>query len=330
MQKNKKAAIEDIGRRAGGAIGSAIGGMFGKGLGVASDFFDKAKEIGSEKIDDAKEVIKFYNERQEQKKLEKMQLKNPLLLDEEKQTALQEKKQQLDDFAEKIFKDYLLQNLKYKLDGTPEKIQADVKKFASIAHDKLSKKLLEIKSSSKSIPNISEMLDARLKKIEEEQQPLQEILVNRSNYKIYTSQEITPIFQQIYFDAEEFIFMSYPWFNDFCVNQDVNLINQALRRGVKFYICYGFGDDEKFQQTVNAINLLKSQLVAQNLVKFVRVNSHRKIILCEKYVLQGSQNMMSYRYSEDYHDKREEVTIKIEDIEFVNECKNLILSQKEI
>ena len=206
MQKNKKAAIEDIGRRAGGAIGSAIGGAIGNGICKASDFFDKAKKIGSEKIDDAKEVIKFYNERQEQKKLERMQLKNPLLLDEEKQTALQEKKQQLDDFAEKIFKDYLLQNLKYKLDGTPEKIQADVKKFASIAHDKLSKKLLEIKSSSKSIPNISEMLDARLKKIEEEQQPLQEILVNRSNYKIYTSQEITPIFQQIYSTLGSMIF----------------------------------------------------------------------------------------------------------------------------
>ena len=224
--------------------------------------------------------------------------------------------------------DFFLKNLQYRVEVAPEKIKTDMKKISKVAKDKLVKKFVEIKPLTDDDMNISDALEDTLQEIENECRTLQNLL--NSHGKIYNSQEITPIFQQIYSDAEEYIYMSYPWFNNFFIKKDLNLMNQAVGRGVKFYIYYGFGNDDRLQDTVKAINWLKSQLNAPNSVKFFHVNSHVKAVLCEKYVLQGSQNMMSYRYNENRNDKREEVTFKIEDIDTVNELRELILSQKEI
>ena len=58
--------------------------------------------------------------------------------------------------------------------------------------------------------------------------------------------------------------------------------------------------------------------------KFVRIDSHMKIAVCEKYVLYGSQNMMSYRYKAGKKDIRSEITIKDTDAREIEEFKKII------
>lgn len=222
--------------------------------------------------------------------------------------------------------DFFLHNLRYRLENAPTEIKEDMKKVAAVARSRLVETFIKIEPLTADKQRVSENLKNELRRIEDECRTLSNL--SNSHGKIYTAKNITPVFQQIYRDAEEYIYMSYPWFNDFAVKSDLYLINQALRRGVKFRICYGFGNDERYRDTVAAINWLKNNISVSDAVTFVRVNSHRKIILCEKYILYGSQNMMTYRYNEDRSDKRDEVTVKVEDKNAVEEFKNLILKQK--
>jgi len=84
--KDKKDSIEDFGRSAGAALGTAIGGALGSAVGTALGFGGKVADAFEEKIDDAKEVIKIYNERQEQKKLAKLELEKAVQSSEENHT----------------------------------------------------------------------------------------------------------------------------------------------------------------------------------------------------------------------------------------------------
>lgn len=224
--------------------------------------------------------------------------------------------------------DFFLHNLQHRLKYAPDKIKPDMQKIVLAVRSSLVETFINIEPFTEDKLDISDLLDKTTQQIENDCWTLQSILNERKESKIYTSRDINSVFQKVYSDAKGYVYMSYPWFNDFCVRQDLPLINRAIERGVKFYICYGFGDDDKYQKTAAVINHMKEGLVSPDAVKFVRVNSHRKVILCEKYVLYGSQNMMTYRYNEERSDKRDEVTVKVEDTETVEEFKKLILEQK--
>ena len=224
--------------------------------------------------------------------------------------------------------DFFLKNLQYRIEHAPKKIQADMIKIAFAAREQLIKTFMDFEILTADNKNFNSEFEVNLKAIEDDCQALQNILYS-NNGKIFTSRDINPVFQQTYNDAQEFIYMSYPWFNKFKVNEDLELMKAAARRGVKFFIYYGYHDVT--ENTVEAINILKRELPAGS-AKFFKVDSHRKIILCEKYVLYGSQNMMTYRlddWAKRYEDLREEVTVKVENVDVVNEFKNLVISQVE-
>ena len=99
-----------------------------------------------------------------------------------------------------------------------------------------------------------------------------------------------------------------------CAQEDKEDLEKASKRGVEIYICYGMGEDkrenERFQATKEAVNWLKNEIDS---IKVYQVDSHMKIAVCDKYVLHGSQNMMTYRYGTDAvkrNDVRSEITTK--------------------
>ena len=49
-----------------------------------------------------------------------------------------------------------------------------------------------------------------------------------------------------------------------------------------------------------------------------------KIAVCDKYVLHGSQNMMTYRYNENKEDKRSEITTKDTSKTEIQEFKKIV------
>lgn len=115
-------------------------------------------------------------------------------------------------------------------------------------------------------------------------------------------------------------------------------MRSAIKRGVKLVVFYGLkGDtsnpryksnsDKKAKLNSDAIQYLKQQLNSQN-VTIIPSDSHRKIALCEKYVLHGSHNIMSYRWKPE--DQREEVTAKLNGEKTVSKFKDLLrgLSRK--
>lgn len=117
-------------------------------------------------------------------------------------------------------------------------------------------------------------------------------------------------------------------------------MEEAIQRGVEFHIFYGMmlhskNKREKREGIENRKNEEKIitwwrnslNKINKDLVYFNRVDSHCKIILCEKYALVGSQNMMSYRYREDNPDKRNEITMKYTDKRIVEKLRDFILKQ---
>ena len=231
-----------------------------------------------------------------------------------------------------IFIDFFLQNLEIRIIYAPDNIKPLMKKIFDAARDKLVKAFLKINLFNDDLMEVANGIQEILLSIEADCQSLQSMLAVRSKDVIYSSRDITPVFQQIYEDAKQFIYMSYPWYSKKHVLNDLPLIKNAIKRGVKFVICYGIGSldsDKGLHKTKEAIEIMKKELPSTS-VRFVRSNSHRKIILCEKYVLHGSQNMMSYRYdhnSIEENDLREEATIKIANEETITEFKALIEEQ---
>lgn len=162
---------------------------------------------------------------------------------------------------------------------------------------------------------------------------------------LYKSYETDPVVKQLYKDAKEYIYMSYPWYIKKVTEKDLEIIKEAVERGVKVYVCYGimprrdekgkyYRDDLRtLDRTRKCIKEWKKQLIdssrsEKNIVKFRPVDSHCKIILCEKYALAGSQNMMSYR-PEKGGDVRNEITIKYTNQRMISELKKIIVEQEE-
>lgn len=162
---------------------------------------------------------------------------------------------------------------------------------------------------------------------------------------LYKSYETDPVVKQLYKDAKEYIYMSYPWYIKKVTEKDLEIIKEAVERGVKVYVCYGimprrdekgkyYRDDLRtLDRTRKCIKEWKKQLIdssrsEKNIVEFRPVDSHCKIILCEKYALAGSQNMMSYR-PEKGGDVRNEITIKYTNQRMISELKKIIVEQEE-
>ena len=183
-------------------------------------------------------------------------------------------------------------------------------------------------AAAEKIRNLHPELEGSIQEISNDDLVLSEAVFNPADSETrqrYTEQEINAVFPSIYEDAEEFIYLLYPWYNKYWVQKDRKLIERAVRRGVKVYICYGMGEDKqtnkRFQSTKEAVNWLKREIPE---LKSYPVDSHMKIAVCDKYVLHGSQNMMTYRYNESKGDKRSEITTKDTSKTEIQEFKKIV------
>ncbi len=162
--------------------------------------------------------------------------------------------------------------------------------------------------------------------------------IDDANFVRYNSVTAIPILQKLYEDAEEYIYISYGWITLHCIEDDLPYLQRAAMRGVKIVIYFGIepirdhktneyrvGSINQLKKTFQAVNYLKIKLRAFNQVRFVPTDTHTKIIVCEKYTLHGSHNLLSYRPSEV---SRSEFTDKIYSKKMIAvDCKT-ILNQK--
>lgn len=232
---------------------------------------------------------------------------------------------------------FFLKVLSQRVVNAPDNAKADVAKIVDATKSKLVQSFIGLKLLSEDETSVDESVDSIVTEIEEDCQLLQQATVMPKK-RLYTSKEMNDVFQKIYSDAEEYIYMSYPWYNDFCVKTDSSLMQEAINRGVKLVFFYGFGDDNKkrsnedsqrAERTKEAIALLKQKLNPKY-VEFRHVDSHQKIAICDKYALHGSQNMMTYRYNERFKDKRAEATIRIDDEDLREEFINMLFGNKVV
>ena len=123
------------------------------------------------------------------------------------------------------------------------------------------------------------------------------------------NEEIRKMFLKAFIIADTEIDIISPWMNFSVVNKAfINLMNQALSRGVKIRILYGLTPNS---DEYNQIRSTRSDLVADrlmkrfehfgNLLKVTRNNIHYKLVLCdEKFKLEGGYNYLSF--TGDYSD----------------------------
>lgn len=134
----------------------------------------------------------------------------------------------------------------------------------------------------------------------------------------YNAIEFIPVMREVYDDAEEFIYLSCPWWNLEYVKQDLPLMKKAISRGVHIYFYFGIkpeGSSKEFieQQerknikTARAIKYLQDNL-NKRYTHFVPSHTHVKDVVCEKYALWGSHNFMNYRVREGEEARGEAMT----------------------
>ena len=217
-------------------------------------------------------------------------------------------------------------NIRFLLGAVRNGYRFDYKVMAAL-QDKLGKAFFAIEIFQGR--EIHPELDAIIQEIESDVLFLSEAVFEQmdNTKERYTEQEINAVFKQIYKDAQEFIYLLYPWFNMKCAQEDKEDLEKASKRGVEIYICYGMGEDkrenERFQSTKEAVNWLKDEIDS---IKVYQVDSHMKIAVCDKYVLHGSQNMMTYRYGTDAvkrNDVRSEITTKDTNEREIQEFKRI-------
>jgi len=123
------------------------------------------------------------------------------------------------------------------------------------------------------------------------------------------NEEIRKMFLKSFLIAESEIDIISPWMNFSVVNDAlINLMRQALERGVSIRIIYGL---QSSSDEYNQIRSDKSDQVAErlrtsfaefgDLFRVSRDNIHYKLVLCdEKFKLEGGYNYLSF--SGDYSD----------------------------
>ena len=149
--------------------------------------------------------------------------------------------------------------------------------------------------------------------------------------------EVIPVMKQVYADADKYIILSFPWYNIQYAIDDLPLMKAAIRRGVHITFWYGIKPIknqtyehqlEKNERTQRAINYLKENLDPE-FTYFQPADTHFKVMLCDKYVLTGSHNFMSYRVWNG-EKPRGENTSKISGKEAVEEFLKKVKNQPKI
>ncbi len=228
--------------------------------------------------------------------------------------------------AEKIRALYDLgTNIKFLLHAIRQRFSYDHKVMAAV-QDKLGKAFFAIEIFQGR--EIHPELDAIIQEIESDVLFLSEAFFEQKNEQKekYSEKEINDVFPKLYQDAEEYLYLSYPWYGEEYVDKDLPKLKEAAARGVRILICYGIGkiDNNDERQVNTQVEIDKIRRALPSNVKIVRIDSHMKIAVCEKYVLYGSQNMMSYRYQAGKRDIRSEITIKDTDAQEIEEFKKII------
>lgn len=227
---------------------------------------------------------------------------------------------------------FFLVDLNYRKKFVAHDKQGKMNQICVTARDKLYDTFMKLKPLDDSSNGVIQIIE-QIKEIEGDCHELQNI-VGYEDIELYSSRDIIEIYHRMLSEAKECIWLSYPWFNMYCVKNDLKYLQKALSRGVKITIYWGIGnndsgyDNSRYEKSRQAIQWLKEHLDSKNL-KVYPSDSHRKIALCEKYVLFGSQNIMSYRYSENRDDMREELTAKLDGNRNVEKFK-LVLKTSQI
>lgn len=148
---------------------------------------------------------------------------------------------------------------------------------------------------------------------------------------VYDAEEIIPVMEKIYSEAEKFIYISYGWYTKSNIKRDLKLMKKAIERRVHIYFYFGIkplpGYKDRNPQTAEAIQFLRDNL-DREYAHFKAVDTHTKIILCDKYIISGSQNLLSYRVWENAA-ARGELTEKLQGRNAVNLWLNKVTSQPE-
>lgn len=160
------------------------------------------------------------------------------------------------------------------------------------------------------------------------------LLIESKQTKIarYDAVAVLDEVKKIYSEAEEYIYISYGWYNMNCVKQDLDLMRDAIGRGVHIFFYYGIkpvpGNEDKGKaiRTANTIRFLRNNLDPEY-THFQAADTHIKAMLCDKFSLEGSQNLMSYRPWPG-EKPREESTIKITGKDAIEKGRQRIVAQQ--
>ncbi|CZR99543.1 Putative beta-lactamase HcpC precursor [Clostridioides difficile] len=174
-------------------------------------------------------------------------------------------------------------------------------------------------TNDENILNISEE-KIKIKIIKE----LKSGLINIYNIKNLKDEEIRKIFLDTFYVAEQEINIISPWIASW-IFKDKDLIdrfNYALNKGVIIKIVYGiYGNDNRATNTIKNAEKLKSLFQNKNLI-LKKANTHQKILLCdEKYLLEGSFNLLSFKGDYTEFDHRTESMQYQENIYYIKELR---------
>lgn len=219
---------------------------------------------------------------------------------------------------------FFLHHLGDWAENAPANVRPQMLVIKDAARDKLVRAFGDINLFQSNSTNLDDSIAETLREIEHDCQALQDFTTARGYTKVCSSKDSTAVYQSIYRSAKRYVYVAYPWYNTYCVRQDLPLIKDAIQRGVRFTFFYGIGDmdDDGGRKTMNAIRLLKQSLPSS--VRFKRIDSHRKVILTEGQILYGSQNMMTYRYPGRQNDRRGEASVFSREANIIADYKAML------
>ena len=158
------------------------------------------------------------------------------------------------------------------------------------------------------------------------------IELKQTKVKRYDAIAVLDEIKKVYSEADKYIYISYGWYNMSCVQQDIDLMRDAINRGVHIFFYYGIKpvsqnqDKGRTIRTAKTIRFLKDNL-DPNYTHFQASDTHIKAMLCDKFSLEGSQNLMSYRPWEG-EIPREESTLKITGPDAIEKGRQRIIAQQ--
>ena len=236
-------------------------------------------------------------------------------------------------FFQTILKKFYLERIGGSDDGETDRLV----KIATDAKHTLGTTYLDLIPFNET-NELNDDIGEKVAELQSNYEAIQNALVSE-NDQIFTSRDINEEIHQLYEDAETYIYMTYPWYSwsvlfnkKYDCYNDLHYLENVLKRGVEVHICYGItkGKAKESQQDIKTeenMTKLKEKLQQYPNLKIYKCNSHRKIMVCEKYSLEGSQNLMSYRYFPGTNDDRDEITTKFYSGKMIREHRKIIVGQ---